>query len=105
MLALIEGGGPHGWETVPFHCIYVSFTLLYGYRMRRGKGTIAGITFVSLTAGGMTLLAVPQAPEARAEVTEAPLMGLVFLALVYHVRRRQAPLARHDLRAADLLYA
>ena len=49
MLALITNNGPHGWETVHFHLIYVSFTLLYGYRMWRGKGTIAGITFVSLS--------------------------------------------------------
>jgi len=26
MLALIDFNGPHGWETVPFHFIYVSFT-------------------------------------------------------------------------------
>jgi signal transduction histidine kinase len=105
MLALIEGGGPHGWETVPFHWIYVSFTLLYGYRMWRGKGTIAGITFVSLTAGGMTLLAVHQAREDWAEVTEVPLMGLMFLAMVFHVRRRQAAVAESGVLAANLRVA
>jgi signal transduction histidine kinase len=102
MLALIEGGGPHGWETVPFHWIYVSFTLLYGYRMWRGKGTIAGITFVSLSAGGMTLLAVHQAREDWAELTEVPLMGLMFLAMVYHVRRRQAAVAESEVLATNL---
>jgi signal transduction histidine kinase len=105
MLALIEGGGPHGWETVPFHCIYVSFTLLYGYRMWRGKGTITGITFVTLTAGGMTLVAVHQAREDWAELTEVPLMGLMFLAMVYHVRRRQAAVAESEVLAANLRVA
>ena len=38
MLVLITDDGPHGWETVPFHLIYVSFTLLYGYRMWRCQG-------------------------------------------------------------------
>ncbi len=102
MLALIEGGGPHGWETVPFHWIYVSFTLLYGYRMWRGRGTIAGITFVTLAAGGMTLLAVHLAREDWAELTEVPLMGLMFLAMVYHVRRRQAAVAESERLAANI---
>jgi len=105
MLALIEAGGPHGWETLPFHLIYVSFTLLYGYRMWHGRGTIAGITFVSLTAGGVTLLAVHNAREDWAEVTEVPLMGLMFLAMVYHVRRRQAAVAESERLASDLRMA
>jgi signal transduction histidine kinase len=102
MLALITTNGPHGWETVPFHLIYVSFTLLYGYRMWRGKGTIAGITFVSLSAGGMTLLAVHRAREDWAELTEVPLMGLMFLAMVYHVRRRQDAVAESERLASNL---
>jgi signal transduction histidine kinase len=102
MLALITNNGPHGWETVPFHLIYVSFTLLYGYRMWRGKGTIAGITFVSLSAGGMTLLAVHRSREDWAELTEVPLMGLMFLAMVYHVRRRQDAVAESQRLASNL---
>ena len=102
MLALILASGPHGWETVPFHWIYVSFTLLYGYRMWRTKGTIAGITFVTLTAGGMTLLAVHRSREDWAELTEVPLMGLMFLAMVFHVRRRQAAVAESERLAFDL---
>ena len=102
MLALITNNGPHGWETVPFHLIYVSFTLLYGYRMWRGKGTIAGITFVSLSAGGMTLFAVHRSREDWAELTEVPLMGLMFLAMVYHVRRRQDAVAESQRLASNL---
>jgi signal transduction histidine kinase len=102
MLALITTNGPHGWETVPFHLIYVSFTLLYGYRMWRGKGTIAGITFVSLSAGAMTLFAVHRAREDWAELTEVPLMGLMFLAMVYHVRRRQDAVAESQRLASNL---
>ena len=102
MLVLITDNGPHGWETVPFHLIYVSFTLLYGYRMWRARGTIAGITFVSLSAGAMTLLAVHRSREDWAELTEVPLMGLMFLAMVYHVRRRQDAVAESDRLASNL---
>ena len=102
MLVLITDNGPHGWETVPFHLIYVSFTLLYGYRMWRARGTVAGITFVSLSAGAMTLLAVYRSREDWAELTEVPLMGLMFLAMVYHVRRRQDAVAESDRLASNL---
>jgi signal transduction histidine kinase len=102
MLVLITDNGPHGWETVPFHLIYVSFTLLYGYRMWRARGTVAGITFVSLSAGAMTLLAVHRSREDWAELTEVPLMGLMFLAMVYHVRRRQDAVAESDRLASNL---
>jgi signal transduction histidine kinase len=102
MLALIEMDGPHGWETVPFHFIYVSFTVLYGYRMWKRNGTVAGITFVTVSSGLVTLLAIHNNREDWAELTEVPLMGLMFLAMVYHVRRRQAAVAESERLASDL---
>ena len=27
----------HGWETVPFHFVWVSLTLLYGFRVWRSR--------------------------------------------------------------------
>src|SRR5436305_15266270 len=82
MLALILLDGPHGWETVPFHFIYVSFTVLFGYRMWRRTGTVAGIVFVTLSSGLLTLLAIERNREDWAEFTEVPLMGLMFGAMV-----------------------
>jgi signal transduction histidine kinase len=57
---------------------------------------------VSLSAGGMTLLAVHRSREDWAELTEVPLMGLMFLAMVYHVRRRQDAVAESDRLASNL---
>ncbi len=105
MLALIEFDGPHGWETVPFHFIYVSFTVLFGYRMWKRNGTIAGIVFVSFTAGLVTMFAIERSREDWAELTEVPLMGLMFLAMVFHVRRRQAAVAESERLAGDLRHA
>jgi signal transduction histidine kinase len=105
MMALIEFDGPHGWETVPFHFIYVSFTVLFGYRMWKRNGTVAGITFVTLTSGLVTLLAIHRNREDWAELTEVPLMGLMFVAMVYHVRRRQAAVAESERLAGDLRLA
>jgi signal transduction histidine kinase len=105
MLALILMDGPHGWETVPFHFIYVSFTVLFGYRMWRRNGTVAGIVFVTVSSGLVTLLAIHDSREDWAEFTEVPLMTLMFLAMVYHVRRRQSAVAESNRLATDLRLA
>src|SRR5439155_986747 len=39
MGALIVSDAPAGWETVPFHFVYVSFTILFGFRAWRARGT------------------------------------------------------------------
>jgi signal transduction histidine kinase len=89
MAVLITMGGPPDWETVPFHFIYVSFTILYGFRAWRTGRTILGITFVTTSTGLLTLLAIHSNRENWAELTEVPLMSLMFMAMVFHVRRRQ----------------
>jgi signal transduction histidine kinase len=93
MWLLIHSGGPPGWETVPFHFIYVSFTILYGFRIWRSSRTVLGITFVSLSAGGMTLVAILAGRESWPELTEVPLMSLMFLAMVFHAQRRVQAMA------------
>ena len=66
MLALILMDGPHGWETVPFHFIYVSFTVLFGYRMWKRNGT------VSHPCGPSTRIRASMAPRfAIAKATHA----------------------------------
>src|SRR5437764_2959516 len=94
--------GPHGLETVPFHFIYVSFTILYGFRTWRAGRVLAAITFVALSTGLMTLLAIEQSREDWAEISEVPLMSLMFLAMVFHVRRRQEAIGTAERLAADL---
>lgn len=86
---LIENRWSPGWETVPFHFVYVSFTILYGFRVWRSSRTVLGIVFVSVTTGGMTLVAIMAGREGWPEETEVPLMSLMFLAMVFHAQRRQ----------------
>jgi signal transduction histidine kinase len=90
-----------GWETVPFHFIYVSFALLYGFRAWQRKGTVAGIAFVTLTTGAATVWGIMAHWEELPEITEVPLMTLMFLAMVYHVRRRQEATATAERLAAE----
>lgn len=86
---MIEFHWSPGWETVPFHFVYVSFTILYGFRVWRSSRTVFGIVFVSVTTGGMTLVAIMAGREGWPEETEVPLMTLMFLAMVFHAQRRQ----------------
>jgi signal transduction histidine kinase len=86
---LIENRWSPGWETVPFHFVYVSFTILYGFRVWRSSRTVLGIAFVSVSTGGMTLIAIMAGREGWPEETEVPLMSLMFLAMVFHAQRRQ----------------
>ncbi len=102
MAALVELDGPHGLETVPFHFVYVSFTILYGFRAWRAGRVVAGITFVAISTALMTLLAIHAGREDWAELTEVPLMTLMFLAMVFHVRRRQQATSTAERLAVDL---
>ena len=101
MMAIILLRFGQGWETVPFHFIYVSFTILYGFRAWRGKATLWGILFVTLTTGAVTAFGIYRNWEAPPEFTEVPLMSLMFLGMVYHVRRRQQAQAVAEALAAD----
>jgi signal transduction histidine kinase len=99
---LIRSTAPSGIETVPFHFIYVSFTILYGFRTWKTRGVVAGIVFVTVSTGLMTLVAIDAGKEEWPELFEVPLMTLMFLAMVFHVRRRQEAVSRGDRLAAEL---
>jgi signal transduction histidine kinase len=102
MGALFATDGPHGLETVPFHFVYVSFTILYGFRTWRSSRVVGGIAFVAASTGIMTLFAIRSGREDWAELSEVPLMSLMFLAMVFHVRRRQQAIATAEVLAAHL---
>jgi signal transduction histidine kinase len=101
MLVIIELRYGQGWETVPFHFIYVSFTILYGFRAWRGRLTLLGILFVTLTTGAATAFGISRNWEDPPELTEVPLMSLMFVAMVYHVRRRQQAQAVAEALASE----
>jgi signal transduction histidine kinase len=101
MVAIIVLRFGQGWETVPFHFIYVSFTILYGFRAWRGRATLAGIAFVTVSTGAATLFGIHRNWEEPPEFTEVPLMSLMFVAMVYHVRRRQQAQAVAEALAAE----
>jgi two-component system OmpR family sensor kinase len=84
------------WETVPFHFIWISFTLLYGFRTWAPKPTLAVLGAVMAATGAGISLDVIRGSEPPAELTEVPLMAAMFLAMVWHARRKLA--AEHKTR-------
>jgi signal transduction histidine kinase len=79
-----------GWETIPFHFIWISVTLLYGFRTWAPKPTLVVLGVVMARTGAGIGLDVVRGAEPGAELTEVPLMAAMFLAMVWHARRKLA---------------
>jgi signal transduction histidine kinase len=80
------------WETVPFHFIWVSLTLLYGFRVWRPRPTMVTLTAVALVTGTLITHDISHGTQPWGELFEVPLMSAMFLAMVWHAQRRQTAL-------------
>jgi signal transduction histidine kinase len=78
------------WETIPFHFIWISLTVLYGFQPWRAAPTMWVLGAVMLTTASGIGLDVWRGSEPPAELTEVPLMAAVFIAMAWHAHRRQA---------------
>ena len=76
------------WETVPFHFIWISFTILYGFRVWAAQPTLWVLGIVILATGAAISWDVWHRTQPLAELTEVPLMAAMFWAMVWHARRR-----------------
>jgi signal transduction histidine kinase len=79
-----------GWQTVPFLVIWVSLTVIYGFRLWRIQPTILTIAAVTLATGGIIGLQVLDGQQDGDYLAEVPLIALMFLVMVWHGRRRIA---------------
>ena len=89
-----------GWETIPFHFVWISLTLLYGFRVWRQAATYFTLLAVIAVTGGLILSDAFSGDQLWGELFE------VFLAMVWHARRRQDALAiveRQATQRASLL--
>jgi signal transduction histidine kinase len=78
------------WETIPFHFIWISLTLLYGFRSWPTRPTMWILGAVMVTTASGIALDVWRGSEPREELTEVPLMAAVFVATVWHSQRKLA---------------
>jgi signal transduction histidine kinase len=85
------------WETVPFHLIWASLTLIYGFRTWSVGPTLwMASAVLVLTAVGIAADVVVGS-EPATELTEDPLLALMFLAMAWHARRKLAAERSHRL--------
>jgi signal transduction histidine kinase len=89
------------WETIPFHFIWVSLTVLYGFRVWGLRATSLVLALVALTTGGVILNDAFEGSQLWGELFEVPLMSAMFVAMVWHARRRQAALGETQRIAAE----
>lgn len=94
------------WETIPFHFVWISLTIVYGFRVW-SPGITSLILGTVIVATGASILSDAFAGiQLWGELFEVPLMSAMFLAMVWHARRRQAAMreveAVADVRATLL---
>jgi signal transduction histidine kinase len=86
------------WETIPFHFVWISLTLLYGFRVWGARVTSIVLCAVAVATGTSIFIDAFDRIQLWGELFEVPLMSAMFLAMVWHARRRQAA-----MRAAEEL--
>jgi len=77
------------WETVPFHLIWISLTLLWGFRIWGWRATGAVLAGLAVATGVPIMTFAHHGTQTWGELAEVPLMSAVFLAMAWHARRRQ----------------
>ena len=76
------------WETIPFHFVWISLTLVYGFRVWNSVTTWAVLGLVIAATGASILADAFAGIQLWGELFEVPLMSAMFLAMVWHARRR-----------------
>jgi two-component system OmpR family sensor kinase len=81
------------WETIPFHFVWISLTIVYGIRTWSTRTMWSVLSVVILATGASILSDAFNGSQLWGELFEVPLMSAMFLAMVWHAQRRQAALA------------
>ena len=89
------------WETIPFHFVWISLTLVYGFRVWPTPATLAVLGVVMAATGASIGLDAFEGTQLWGELFEVPLMAAMFLAMVWHARRRMEALAIVERRAEE----
>jgi signal transduction histidine kinase len=78
-----------GWETIPFHFIWVSLTIVYGFRVWDPRRTAEVLGVVVISTGALITRYVMVDGLHAGELAEVPLMAAMFAAMVWHAQRRR----------------
>jgi signal transduction histidine kinase len=89
------------WETIPFHFVWISLTITYGFRVWRNETTFGVLGAVAAGTGALIFVDAFEGIQLWGELFEVPLMSAMFLAMVWHARRRQDALRTAERRAEE----
>jgi signal transduction histidine kinase len=78
------------WETIPFHFIWISLTLLYGFHTWPPGPTMWVLGAVMVTTASGIGFDVWRGCDPPQELAEVPLMAAVFAGLAWHAHRKQS---------------
>jgi signal transduction histidine kinase len=76
------------WKTVPFHFVWISLTLLYGFRVWPLRATLLALACVMAASWISFGLGPFHRAQLWGEVLTVPLLAAMFLAMVWYARRR-----------------
>jgi signal transduction histidine kinase len=74
-------------QTVPYHLIFVTFTLLYGYRIWSARSTVVVLGAITVITGAMFVRVYLMGHVSLDEVAEIPLMTLIVGGMAWHAQR------------------
>jgi signal transduction histidine kinase len=78
------------WEYIPFHLLWISFALLYSFRIRQTRSTLWVLAAVIVTTSAAIGFDVHRGAQPADELTEVPLMAAMFWVMMWHSQRRLA---------------
>ena len=78
------------WETIPFHLIWFTLTLLYGFRVWALRANVRRADRSGIVTGLLIAHDAMNGTQEWGELFEVPLMSAMFLAMVWHARRHRA---------------
>jgi signal transduction histidine kinase len=78
------------WEEIPFDLIWISFALVYSFRVRSTGPTLWLLAAMEVTTFGAIGVDVLRHFQPADELTAVPLMAAMFWVMMWHGRRRTA---------------
>jgi signal transduction histidine kinase len=83
------------WEAIPFHLIWITFALLYSFRIRSTRPTLWVLAAMIVTTFAAIGLDVLRGAQPADQLAEVPLMAAMFWVMMWHGHRRLAAAAEH----------
>lgn len=87
------------WEMVPFHLLWISLTVLYAFRVWSLRPTLVLLAATMAITAATIAVDTRHGLHLRRELSEVPLMAVLFLAIIWLARHRVDALKMAEDRA------